>query len=155
MQLVSAQERAALERRREELFKLKIEIQDRITKAAALGDLRENSEYHAAKDDNRQLEKDLHELEHKIKNTAVVSSDDVPTGMVFLGHTVKLLDLDDDSEQFIKLVGEAVPPSGGDVLPVSVSSPMGEALFKSRVGDTVKVKAPRGTLMFKVLEIVT
>ena len=75
--------------------------------------------------------------------------------MVFLGHTVKLLDLDDDSEQLVRLVGEAVPPdSSSDVLPVSVGSPMGDALMKARVGDTVKVNAPRGTMAFKILEIV-
>jgi transcription elongation GreA/GreB family factor len=52
------------------------------------------------------------------------------------------------------LVGEAQPPSAeSDVLPVSANSPMGEALMKARVGDTVKVKAPRGTMEFKILEI--
>ena len=75
--------------------------------------------------------------------------------MVFLGHTVKLLDLDDDSEQLVRLVGEASPRrADDDVMPVSVNSPMGEALMKARVGDTVKVKAPRGTMEFKILEIV-
>ena len=53
--------------------------------------------------------------------------------MVFLGHTVKLLDLDDDSEQLVRLVGEAQPPdANSDVLPVSVNSPMGEALMKAQ-----------------------
>ena len=74
--------------------------------------------------------------------------------MVYLGHTVRLLDLDDDSETLVKLVGEAQPGSSGDVLAVSVNSPMGDALMKARVGDTVKVKAPRGTMAFKILEIV-
>jgi len=75
--------------------------------------------------------------------------------VVFLGHTVRLLDLDDESEQLVRLVGEAVPPSAdSDVLPVSASSPMGEALMKARVGETIKVKAPRGTMEFKILEIV-
>ena len=74
---------------------------------------------------------------------------------MFLGHTVKLLDLDDDSEQLVRLVGEATPGGAGDeVMPVSVNSPMGEALLKARVGETVKVKAPRGTLEFKILAIV-
>jgi transcription elongation factor GreA len=86
---------------------------------------------------------------------AVVSTDNVPDDIVFLGHTVKLLDLDDDTEQLVRLVGEAQPPSGNsDVLPVSVNSPMGEALMKAHVGDTVKVKAPRGTMEFKILAIV-
>ena len=52
-------------------------------------------------------------------------------------------------------VGEAQPPSAtDDVLPVSVNSPMGEALMKARVGDKIKVRAPRGTMEFKILEIV-
>ena len=53
------------------------------------------------------------------------------------------------------MVGEAqTPDPNSDVLPVSVNSPMGEALIKARVGETVKVKAPRGTMQFKILEIV-
>jgi transcription elongation factor GreA len=84
----------------------------------------------------------------------VVSTDNVPDDIVFLGHTVKLLDLYDDSEQLVRLVGEAMPMGDSDVMPVSVNSPMGEALMKAHVGDTVKVKAPRGTNEFKILEIV-
>ena len=62
--------------------------------------------------------------------------------------------MDDDSEQLVRLVGEAVAPdANSDVLPVSATSPMGEALMKARVGDKVKVKAPRGTMEFKILEI--
>ncbi|HEX8339822.1 MAG TPA: GreA/GreB family elongation factor [Tepidisphaeraceae bacterium] len=155
MQIVSADEKAKLEAKREELYKSKIDVQDRIRRAAALGDLSENAEYHFAKEENRAIERELTELESKLKNVAVVSSDDVPEGMVFLGHTVKLLDLDDDTEQLVRIVGEAVPPDpNSDVLPVSASSPMGEALMKRSVGETVKVKAPRGTLAFKILEIV-
>jgi transcription elongation factor GreA len=155
MQIVSAEEKARLEAKREELYKAKVDVQDRIRKAAALGDLSENAEYQFAKDENRALERELAELEAKIKNVAVVSNDDVPDGMVYLGHTVKLLDLDDDSEQLVRIVGEATTPdANSDVLPVSASSPMGEALLKRSVGDTIKVRAPRGTLEFKILEIV-
>ncbi len=154
MQFVSAEEKAQMEKKRQELFDLQIEVQERIRKAAALGDLSENAEYHFAKEENRAVQHQLAELEMKLKSVAVVSNDDVPDGMVFLGHTVKLLDLDDDSEQLVKLVGEAVPPSGAsDVMPVSINSPMGEALLKAHIGDTVKVKAPRGTMEFKILEI--
>jgi transcription elongation factor GreA len=155
MQIVSAAEKAAMEQKREDLYKAQIDVQERIRKAAALGDLSENAEYHFAKEENRNIQRQLAELEAKIKNLAVVSNDAVPEDMVYLGHTVKLLDLDDDSEQLVRLVGEAQPPSANDdVLPVSVNSPMGEALMKARVGDTVKVKAPRGTMAFKILEIV-
>jgi len=155
MQMVSAKEKLILEQKREELFKLQIEVQERIRTAAALGDLSENAEYHFAKEENRSIQKQLAELQSKLRNVAVVAEDAVPENMVFLGHTVKLLDLDDDSEQLVRLVGEAVPPqAGSDVLPVSVNSPMGDALMKAHVGDTVKVNAPRGTMEFKILEIV-
>ncbi len=154
MQFVSAEEKVALEKKREEMYKAKIDVQDRIRKAAAMGDLSENAEYHFAKEENRALERELVDLENKLRNLAVVSNEHVPEDMVFLGHPVKLLDLDDESEQLVRLVGEAVPPAAdSDVLPVTANSPMGEALMKAKVGDTVKVKAPRGTMEFKILEI--
>jgi transcription elongation factor GreA len=155
MQIVSAAEKAALQAKREELFKLQLDAQDRIRKAAALGDLSENAEYHFAKEENRSIQRELAELEMKLRNLSVVSNEHVPEDMVFLGHTVKLLDLSDDTEQLVRLVGEAQPAGAADeVLPVSVSSPMGEALMKARLGETVKVKAPRGTMEFKILEII-
>ena len=155
MQIVSAEEKAQLEKKRQDLYEAQIDVQERIRKAAALGDLSENAEYHFAKEENRSIQRQLAELESKIKNLAVVATDAVPENMVYLGHTVKLLDLSDDTEQLVRLVGEAQPPSGSDdVMPVSVNSPMGEALMKARVGETVKVKAPRGTMEFKILEIV-
>jgi transcription elongation factor GreA len=155
MQIVSADEKATMEKKREELFRMQIEVQERIRKAAALGDLSENAEYHFAKEENRTIQRELAELENKLRHVAVVSNEHVPEDMVFLGHTVKLLDLDDDTEQLIRLVGEATPGAADDdVMPVSVTSPMGEALLKARVGETVKVKAPRGTLEFKILAIV-
>jgi transcription elongation factor GreA len=155
MQFVSAEEKIAMERLREELYKAQIDVQDRIRKAASLGDLSENAEYHFAKEENRSIQRQLAELEAKLKNVSVVSNDDVPEDVVFIGHTVKLLDLDDDSEQLVHLVGEAQSPKAdSDVMPVSANSPMGLVLIKAHVGDTIKVKAPRGTMEFKVLEIV-
>lgn len=155
MQIVSAAEKAQLEAKRQELYNTQIEVQERIRRAAALGDLSENAEYHFAKEENRNIQRQLAELEAKLKSVSVVDTDNVPEDVVFLGHTVKLLDLDDDSETLVRLVGEAAPPdANSDVLPVSVNSPMGEALMKARVGETVKVKAPRGTMEFKILAIV-
>ncbi len=155
MQFVSAEEKAALERKRQELYKSQVDVQERIRKAAALGDLSENAEYHFAKEENRHIQRELAELEAKMKNLAVVSNESVPEDVVFLGHTVKLLDLSDDTEQLVRIVGEAQTPSAdSDILPVTANSPMGDALMKAHVGDTVKVKAPRGTMEFKILEIV-
>src|SRR3954468_6395972 len=132
MQIVSAQEKAAMEAKRQDISNQKIDVQDRIRKAASLGDLSENAEYHFAKEENRSIQRELAALELKLRHVSVVSNDDGPDDMVFLGHTVKLLDLDDDSEQLVKLVGEAQPPSATDVLPVSVNSTMGEGLMKGR-----------------------
>jgi transcription elongation factor GreA len=155
MQFISAEEKAQMEAKRQDLYKQQLDAQERINKAASLGDLSENAEYHFAKEENRNIQRELAELEAKLKNVSVVSNEHVPEDMVFLGHTVKLLDLDDDSEQLVRLVGEAGAPNPNDeVMSVSVNSPMGEALMKARVGDTVKVKAPRGTMEFKILEIV-
>ena len=155
MQIVSAQEKAELERKAEDLRMQKIAAQERIRHAASLGDLSENAEYHFAKEENRNIEKQLVDLENRIRSVSVVDTDSVPENVVFLGHTVKLLDLDDDSEQLVRLVGEAAPPDpGSDILTVSAGSPMGDALLKARVGETIKVKAPRGTMEFKILEIV-
>jgi len=154
MQIVSAEEKAQLEKKREELYKAQLDVQERIRKAAALGDLSENAEYHFAKEENRTIQRTLAELELKLRHLAVVDTSNVPEDLVFLGHTVKLLDLDDETEQFVRLVGEAQPPSAdSDVTPVSVNSPMGEALMKARVGETIRVKAPRGTMEFRILEI--
>src|SRR5438874_8603746 len=155
MQMVSAAEKAALEHKRQKLFKAQIDVQERIRRAASLGDLSENAEYHFAKEENRSIQHELAVLEKKLRNVSVVSTDDVPENVVFLGHTVKLLDLSDDSEQLVRIVGEAQPPNvDSEVMAVSANSPMGDALMKARVGDTVKVKAPRGTNEFKILEIV-
>src|SRR5207247_8567660 len=109
MQIVSAAEKAALEVKREELYKAQLDVQDRIRKAAALGDLSENAEYHFAKEENRSIQRQLADLEAKIRGASVVATDDVPENMVYLGHTVKLLDTDDESETLVKIVGEAGP----------------------------------------------
>src|SRR5580692_1372797 len=90
MQIVSAEEKAALEVKREELYKLQIDVQERIRRAAALGDLSENAEYHFAKEENRSIQRQLAELEATIKNVSVVSNEEVPRDVVFIGHTVKL-----------------------------------------------------------------
>ena len=107
MQIVSAEEKAALERKRQELYKAQIDVQERIRKAAALGDLSENAEYHFAKEENRSIQRELAELEAKLKNVSVVSNEHVPEDVVFLGHTVRLLDLDDDRAIAVPKIGMA------------------------------------------------
>ncbi|MEM1013755.1 MAG: GreA/GreB family elongation factor [Planctomycetota bacterium] len=155
MQYLSAEEKSKLDARLEELRKSKVEVQARITAAAALGDLSENAEYHFAKEENRKIEAELAELEKKAKDVVVADADDVPEDMVFLGSTVKVKDTSDGEEMLVRLVGEAgAPDADGDVQDVSATSPMGDALMKSRVGDVVSVAAPRGSMKLEVVEIV-
>jgi transcription elongation factor GreA len=155
MQYLSAEEKTKLDHRLEELRKSKVDVQERITTAAALGDLSENAEYHFAKEENRKIEGELAELEKKLKDVVVADADDVPDDMVFLGSTVKVKDTSDGEELLVRLVGEAgTPEADSDVQDVSATSPMGDALMKSRVGDTVEVKAPRGSMKLEVIEIV-
>ena len=154
MQYISVAEKQKLDERLEDLRRQKVEVQQRITAAAGLGDLSENAEYHFAKEENRKIERELVDLEKKIKQVVVAHAGDVPQDMVFLGSTVRIRDTDDGEEMLVRLVGEAGAPEGEtDVQDVSASSPMGDALMKARVGDTVVVKAPRGSMEFEVLEI--
>src|SRR6202167_5760124 len=105
MQFVSQDEKIGLEKKRQDLYKAQLDVQERIRKAAALGDLSENAEYHFAKEENRSIQRQVADLEAKLRNVAVVSTDNVPDGIVFLGHTVRLLDLSDDTEQLVRIVG--------------------------------------------------
>lgn len=155
MQYVSAEEKSRLDAKLRELRDQKIAVQERITAAASLGDLSENAEYQFAKDENRKIEGELHDLEQKLEHVAVVGDDDLPEDMIFLGHTVKLMDNDFEEEMLVRIVGEVEGTDApDDVTLVSTSSPLGEALLKRRVGDTIKVNAPRGTLEYEILEIV-
>ena len=95
---------------------------------------------------------DLYELAVQLVGA---DADDVPQDMVYLGTTVKIKDLDDGEEMLVRLVGEAeAPDTTTEVQDVSATSPMGDALMKARVGETVTVKAPRGSMQFEVLEII-
>ena len=154
MQILSPAEKQKLDTRLEELRRQKVDVQERITTAAGLGDLSENAEYHFAKEENRKIERELVDLEKKLREVVVADADDLPQDMVYLGTTVRIRDVDDGEEMMVRLVGEAeAPDANSDVQDVSASSPMGDALMKSRIGDTVTVKAPRGSMQFEVLEI--
>ena len=125
----------------------------RIAEARAHGDLKENAEYHAARDDQGMDEAEIRRLTERLKNAQVADDVDIPDDMVFLGAVVKLKDTDTGDEDLYKLVGEASGNFDADEIEVTASSPLGEALMKSRVGDTVKADLPRGTKRFEILEL--
>lgn len=130
-------------------------ISQRIADARALGDLKENAEYHAAREQQGLEEAEIRRLETKLAHAQVVdTSSGSDSGIVFLGATVKLRDLDDGDEDLYKLVGDASNDPFADYVEVTVSSPMGEALLKARVGETIRVNAPRGVKRFEIIELV-
>ncbi len=153
MEFITAEEKAQLERRLEELKSRRPAISNRIAEARAQGDLKENADYHAARDEQGLNEAEIRRLEQRLKTAKVADDIEVPQDMVFLGAVVRLRDADNSAEDLYKLVGEASGNFDGDEIEVTAQSPMGEALMKARVGETVKVDLPRGTKRFEVVEI--
>lgn len=138
-----------------ELNDLKIvkrkEVAQKIKEARAQGDLSENAEYDAAKDQQGEIESRIAELEKMLRNAEVIDEEDTQEGRISLGSRVRLHDMEFDEELTYSIVGstEADPADGR----ISNESPVGKALLGAQVGDIVKVEAPQGEMNFKVLEI--
>ncbi len=154
MEFITPQERAQIEARLKDLLANRSVISNRIAEARALGDLKENGEYHAAREQQGMEEAEIRRLEHKLANAQVVDGDQKnAAGVVFLGSMVKIRDVDNGSVDLVKLVGEASDNPPDEYDEVTVSSPMGEALLKARVGDVIRVSAPRGLKKFEIIEL--
>jgi transcription elongation factor GreA len=122
-----------------------------IAEARAHGDLSENAEYHAAKEQQSFLEGRIQELKAKIARAQVIDPSTIKQSKVAFGATVKVLDVEADTEYVFILVGteEADVKQGK----ISISSPVGRALIGKDVGDTATIKAPARTIEYEVLEI--
>ena len=146
---------AGLRALEDELFDLKVykrkEVAQKIKEAREQGDLSENAEYDAAKDEQRDIEARIEELEKLLKNVEVVGQDEVDADTVGLGSRVKLYDVEMDEEVEYTIVGstEADALNGK----ISNESPVGAALIGSKVGETIVVETISGDLEFKILEI--
>ncbi|MBO5153579.1 MAG: transcription elongation factor GreA [Eubacterium sp.] len=144
-----------LQKLEEELQDLKVvkrrEIAQKIKEAREQGDLSENAEYDAAKDEQRDIEARIEEIELILKNAEVVVEDEVDLDKISVGCKVRILDIEFDEELEYKIVGstEANSLKGK----ISNESPLGRALLGATIGDVVKVEAPVGELSYKVLEI--
>ena len=155
MEFVTQAEKEQLEHRVAVLMANRGVIANRIAEARAMGDLKENGDYHAAREQQGLEESEIRRLQERLQNMSVISTDAKQAdGVVFIGMTVKLEDVDDGDTDLFKLVGEGSPTPPMDYVEVTATSPMGEALMKARVGDTIRVSAPRGVKHFKILEIV-
>lgn len=153
MELITREEKQSLEKKLANLVANRPILSTRIAEARALGDLKENADYHAAREDQALNEAEIRRLEQRLKDAQVADDAHVPDDMVFLGTVVRLRDHDDGSDDLYKLVGEASGNFDADEIEVTAASPMGESLMKSRVGDVIKVDVPRGTKRYEVIEI--
>ncbi len=144
-----------LREREDELHDLKVvkrkEVAQKIKEAREQGDLSENAEYDAAKDEQRKIEAKIEELEKILKNAEVVIEDEIDLEKISIGCQVKILDIEYDEELEYKIVGstEANSLKGK----ISNESPVGKALIGAKVGETVEVETQAGTIKYKVLEI--
>ncbi len=154
MEFLTPEDKQLLETRLEELKANRPALANRIAEARAHGDLKENAEYHASREEQGLAEAEIRRLEQRLKTAKIADDSIVPDDMVFLGSTVRLKDTDDETDDLYKLVGEVSGNFDADAVEVSAASPMGEALLKARVGDVVKVDLPRGSKRFEVVEIV-
>ncbi|MBK7404871.1 MAG: transcription elongation factor GreA [Phycisphaerales bacterium] len=154
MEMITPEDKVRLETRLTELRANRPRITERIAEARALGDLKENAEYHSAREQQGMEEAEIKRLEDRLA-TAHVVDDSKPQadGVVFLGSTVKLREVGSGDEDLYRLVGEATGDLSLDYIEVTVTSPMGEALMKSRIGETVSVRAPRGVKEFLIVEV--
>lgn len=144
-----------LQKLEEELQNLKVvrrkEVAQKIKEAREQGDLSENAEYDAAKDEQRDIEARIEDIEKILKNAEVIVEEEVELDKISIGCKVKILDVEENEELEYKIVGstEANSLKGK----ISNESPVGKALIGAKIGDVVKVETHVGELEYKVLEI--
>ncbi len=146
---------AGLKKLQEELQDLKVnqrrEIAQKIKEAREQGDLSENAEYDAAKDEQRDIEARIEQIEQILKNAEVVDEDEVDLDKINIGCLVRVLDIEYNEEEEYRLVGSSEASSLQNK--ISNESPFGKALIGAKVGDIVEVEAPAGIVKYEVLSI--
>ena len=139
----------------DELDELKVvkrkEASQKIKEAREQGDLSENAEYDAAKDEQRDIEARIEQIEKILKNAEVVVEEEVDLDKISIGCKIRILDCEFDEELEYQIVGstEANSLKGK----ISNESPVGKALLGKKVGDSVVVETQMGEITYKVLEI--
>ena len=128
------------------------QISQAIAEARAHGDLKENAEYHAAKELQGLVEAKISEMESALANAQVIDVKEIPeTGRVIFGSTIKVFDIDKDNEVVYKIVGnlESDPEKGH----ISIDTPIAKGLVGKFVDDEIKINTPSGELNFEVVEV--
>ena len=146
---------AGLKALEEELEELKVvkrkEVAGKIKEAREQGDLSENAEYDAAKDEQRDIEARIEELEAILKEVEVVDESEVDLDKINVGCKIKVYDITFEEEMELMLVGSTEANSLAGK--ISNESPVGHALMNKRVGDIVDVETQAGLIQYKVLDI--
>jgi transcription elongation factor GreA len=128
-----------------------IEITKRVAAARELGDLSENAEYHAAREDQGMLQARINDLRDKISRAYIIDRSTLPTDTVVFGTRVKVKDLDDSVEEVYELVGPG--DEDYDQNKILTTSPIGQGLLGKKQGDVAEIRVPRGTLRYEIVEI--
>ena len=146
---------AGLKQYEDELQNLKVfkrkEVAQKIKEAREQGDLSENAESDAAKDEQREIELRIEELEKLLKNAEVVVEEEIDLDKINVGCKVKVYDVDEDEEMEFYIVGSTEANSLQNK--ISNESPVGKALMGKKTGDVVDVETQMGVIQYKVLEI--
>ncbi|MFA5987498.1 MAG: transcription elongation factor GreA [Candidatus Paceibacterota bacterium] len=117
--------------------------------ARALGDLKENAEYHQARERQADIEDRIFDLENILKTAVIITGD--RKGMAFIGSEIKVKKEDTGETKVYVIVGSEEADIAKNK--ISNTSPLGQAIIGKKVGDTFKVKAPKGDITYKILEI--
>jgi transcription elongation factor GreA len=128
-----------------------IALAKRIAAARDLGDLSENAEYHAAREDQGMLNARINDLKFRLAHAFIVDPASVKSDEVAFGALVKVMDIELDEEEIFHLVGPG--DEDYDNNKILVSSPIGQALLGKKVGDEVEVQVPVGKIRFKITQI--
>ncbi len=126
-------------------------IAEKIATARAEGDLSENAEYHAQREAQGMLQAKINKLKSQLAQATIVDPSSIPKDKVSLGATVLVKDLDYDDEEEFTLVG--LGDEDYDSGKYLLTSPVGMGLAGRKVGDSVEIEVPKGTLRFEILEI--
>jgi transcription elongation factor GreA len=128
-----------------------IEITKRVASARDLGDLSENAEYHAAREDQGLLQAKVDSLKDQLSRATIVDKSSLPTDFIAFGSRVTVMDLDVDEEEVFELVGPG--QENPDKNRILTSSPIAQGLLGKKKGEKVEIQVPRGVIRFKVLKI--
>ena len=146
--------REGYEKKKAEVLALEskmLEVTKRVATAREMGDLSENAEYHAAREDQGMVQAQIDKARYDLSKAFIVDTSQLPKGEVAFGSRVKILDMKYDEEEVYELVGPG--QENPDKNRILTTSPIGQGLMGKKKGEIAEIKVPSGVIHFKVLEI--